>query len=450
MYNSVEYILSGEKNEKFEQLFSVHGFRYVEVIGNYKSLRLTAVTCHTDVKQVSYFCCDNDILNRIHNACANSIATCAQTFFVDNPKRDAAWVGDQMLSAEAAAILFNSYDLHLENMLMCSEALTDEIGLPCVVPATGKWMFGKEFSGPDWGDGVVFQVPYYQYKYTGDKRIIKAVYNTAEKLMEYFATLSNNGSCLLNQYGIGDWSAVKPGCSVEVSMSAYYRVCAVILAKFAKILGKDSASYEKLAENIKTQFREKYVKNGKMNGGHITEFLLAAWAGFLSKEEAKDAAKTASEMIKADGLAFTFGAHGLRTAFDVLSENGYAQTVYNVLVNENVLGYAYNIKQGYNTVPERFDWEKDGVFSLNHHFFATAASWFYKWVAGIKVQGLNCKSIEISPVLLSDIKSFKANLRGISVCRENNILKINCPFDFTLKLNKSSTKYKSGSYTFRI
>ena len=53
MHNSAEYILDGTKDKVLEEMFSVYGFQYVEVTGDYDGISLTAVTSHTDMKLVS-------------------------------------------------------------------------------------------------------------------------------------------------------------------------------------------------------------------------------------------------------------------------------------------------------------------------------------------------------------------------------------------------------------
>lgn len=451
MYNSDEYVLDGTKNKVFDQYFSIHGFRYVEVVGEYEDILLTAVTCHTDMKKLSSFKCNNMMLNKIHDACVNSILTCLQTFFVDNPKRDMAWVGDQMLSAESTAIIFDCYRVYYENMMMCRDAMRDDGLLPWIVPAIhGECNYENRFLGPDWSGGVIIQVPYYIYKYTNRAEMAETMWGLMDKSLVFFATLSKNGNFLLNKSGTGDWSAVKDGCPLEVAMTVWYRINVLCMLEMAEALGKDTCKYRKLAENIKVEYRNKYVANGKIIGLHISEFILPVYGGILEKDEIPAALEQIVCMIKADNMAFTFGVHGLRMIFDILSTGGYAQIVYDVLINDKVLGYARNITLGYDTVPERFDWEKNGIFSLNHHFFSMVAAWFYKWVAGIQMNGFGYSDVIISPVKIKGIDSFNAEHHGINVCLKDAVITVNSPYAFTLKLNGICKKFSKGEYCFPV
>lgn len=444
MYNCDGVILSGAKEDVFEDFFSIHGFRYVEVTGEFNSIELVAVTAHTDIKLDSSFRCNNEIINKIHNACTYSIATCCQGYFVDNPKRDAPWVGDQMLSAEAIALNFDCFGTMYENMVLCRDSQTDYGSIPAVVPQTGAWAYQK-FLGPDWTDSVIFHVPYFTYKYTGNRKIVDDMWQSMEKALEFFVTLGDGGY-LINKNGTGDWSAVKEGCSLEVVMSAYYRIDALMMGELAVSTGREAEKYFTLAEKIKAEYREKYLENGKIKGKHITEYIVPAACGFLNKEEIPAAIDTVIGMIKEDGMAMTFGCHGLRMIFDLLSEYGYEQLVFELLTNDRVLGFAKNVKDGINTLPERFNFGAQPIMSLNHHFFSGVDAWFYKWVSGIKINGFGYDDIVIAPARIDGIDKFETVLHGIKVRRNEDSLYVSCPYVFTYK----DIKYSAGEYEFYI
>lgn len=168
MYNSEEYILDGSEGKVFDQYIAFREYRYVEVVGDYDDIELTAMIEHTDIKDSAHFECDNEIINKIHNACLNSVRTCCQDVFVDNPKRDAPWIGDTMLSSEVIISEFEGQQILEENARLCHDAM-DECGMiPHCVPGGAEWTYGKRFSGPDWGNSVVFQTVYWIYKYHGD------------------------------------------------------------------------------------------------------------------------------------------------------------------------------------------------------------------------------------------------------------------------------------------
>ena len=447
MYNSAEFILNGETDKVFEALFALHGYRYVEVTGEYDNIELTAVTAHTDIIEDSSFVCDNKILNGIHRNCIRSIKTCCQGYWVDNPKRDAPWLGDEMLSAEAIAINFDSFAVSYENMMMAADSQNEYGTVPSILYSAKESY--DQFIGPDWTDGVLFHVPYYTYKYTGNRKIVDDMWDSMNLAFNNFRRLGNGGY-LLNKKGTGDWNPIKYGCSLEIAMTAYYRISALMMAELADATDRDSTQYRELAENIKNEFREKYVKNGEFNGNHITEYILSASVGFLTEDEERKAVERVVEMVKADGMAITFGTHGNRMFYDLLSEHGYQQFVFDVLTNDKKLGFAQQVKDGMTTLAERYAYATQAIMSLNHHYLSHVDTWLYKWIAGIKINGFGYDDVVIEPSFVDGIGNVKANLHGIKVEYDKNSIKIDSPYAFTLKLKNSVKHLNMGKYEFSL
>lgn len=448
MYNTAEFILAGTGDEVFEELFSIHGFRYVEVSGEYDSIRLTAVTVHTDMRQDSFFRCGDETLNRLHEASVHSILTCCQGYFVDNPKRDAAWIGDQMLSAEAIAMNFDSCAVLLENMRMCRDAMTDEGELPHIVPAVGDWNY-HDFLGPDWSDGVVFHVPYYTYLYTGNRQIVDEMWETMERVFRAFSRFAGRENpWLLDHGGTGDWSAVRPGCRLEVAMTVYYRIAARMMAELAAATGRDAAPYTATAEHIRTAYRDKYVADGNVQAAHISELILPAASGMLEACEMPGTVDRICAMIRDDGDTFTFGVHGMRMVYELLSEYGQAELLLKVLRNKDGYGFARFFEQGYDTLPERFDADKNGIYSFNHHFMSGADAWLYRWIAGIRVSGFGGTNVTIAPLFLPGIGFVTASLHGIRISYDEKTLTVDSPYPFRLLAGRNIGCFDAGRYEF--
>lgn len=446
MYNSSVYILNGEKNKVFEALFSIHGFRYVEVIGEYEDIELTAVTAHTNIVNDSLFVCDNKILNGIHRNCIRSIKTCCQGFWVDNPKRDAAWSGDEMLSAEAIAINFNSYSALYENMMMCKDLQNSNGIIPNMLYG-GEWAYNG-FIGPEWTDGVLFHVPYYAYKYTGNRKIVDDMWDCMNLAIDNFKNYGDGGY-LLNKKGTGDWAPTKEGCSLEIVMTVYYRISALMMAELADATGRNSSEYYELAEKIKNDFRKKYVKNGVYCANHITEYITAAYVGFLEAEEKEKAVEKIINMLRDDNMSITFGTHGNRMIYDLLSECGYQQIIYDILTNDKELGFAQQVKDGLTTLPEKNLYASEPIMSLNHHFKSHVDTWFFKWVAGIKINGFGYDNIVIEPSFIDGINEIKARVHGITVCYNKETVKIQSPYKFTYKNGNKVLPCDAGSFEFK-
>lgn len=449
MMNCDMYVLDGTDGKVFEQYFSIHGFRYAEVEGEYDSIELTAVVAHTDLKEMSDFVCDNDVINKIHMSCLNSILTCTQGTMADNPRRDLPWLGDIMLSCEANIINFDTYGLFDKILEDCKDEQRPSGLLPWAAPSLFPAWEQNGLIGPDWGDSVMFHIPYYTYLYTGYDGFIKKMWGNMNLSLKYFEDLSDD--YLMNSdIGTGDWSAIAPGCGKEITNTAFFFWAAVMMSEMAEVIGENSEPYKELAGKIKKAFREKYVSNGSMAANHISELIIPAYLGILDKSEINDAVERICARITEEGYAFTFGVLGLRCVFDLLSEHGKGKLIYGVLMNDKVYGYAKNVKDGFKTLPELFNPEHSLLLSHNHHFFAMVDSWFYKWVAGIRYEDFKKRSIVVSPLFLEDIKSFSANVHGIKAEYKDNKLTVESPEPFILQINGGRRKYNAGKCTVII
>ena len=115
-------------------------------------------------------------------------------------------------------------------------------------------------NGPDW-DSAIFHIPYYAYRYSGDRRIVDLVWENMERTLRHFATLSEN--CLLRA-GVGDWASCGATCDKQITDTAYYAIDAQMMAEMAAATGRDPAPFAALFARIRDDFRAAYVKNGEL------------------------------------------------------------------------------------------------------------------------------------------------------------------------------------------
>lgn len=442
------FVLNGETNE-FEQLFGYHSFRYVEVDGAFDSIEITAVFANTYASAVSDFHCDDEIINSIHSMCVNSIQSNLHGALTDCPGREQnEWTGDGLLSAEAVAVNFNAYNILTHWLLQFKDAQLQSGGLPCIIPPKNPVWEYNFANGPDW-DSAIFHIPYYLYKYTGNNKIVRLMWNNMNYSLKYFSKLSDTG---IPDFGVGDWCAMGEMCDKRITNAVYYRVAALMMAELAEASGKRKNSYRKLAERIKIEFRNKYIREGKINTQNETALAAALFGKMLNGEEIAETAKLLDSVIRKNGYRFSCGVHGLRMIFDALSENGYSETVYKTVTNTEFPGYGYCVKKGLTALPERFDFEtpKEGMDSLNHHFRSQVDVWFYKYLAGIRFEGFGGEKIVISPQYVSGIKKLSASIKGINISYDESELSVESPFDFTYVGKDGERLYNAGKYIFSL
>lgn len=443
------YVPSGRADDEFEPLFTYHSFRYAQIEG-LSDAEVMAVKIHTDIKPVSEFSCENEILNGIHRSCRNSIFSCAQSSMVDCPQREQnEWTGDTMVCAEVLAMEYGTYEFFKEIMLKYKDDQNPCGSLPGIIPCRGSWMFVFA-NGLDWSSAII-HLPYYAYMYTANLEIVRENWDAMVKAMDYFATTSEDE---LMSFGVGDWEALEPMCSVEITDTAYYRIDALMMASMARALGEDASRWEALAERIRLRFREKYVVDGELTDRCYTAKIMAIESGMLTPDEEKSHLASVIEDIINNGYALKCGVHGLRSTFNVLGKYGQNELLFKVLTNTEKPGYAKAVKDGLKTLPETYKYRTDTEYrgnftSLNHYFTAMVDAWFFKNVAGIEykpAQGV----LSIAPLCEDYLKNYKAELRGISVERRESEIFITSPKDFKLTLCAKTSEHPAGSYKFKL
>ena len=443
------YIPRGEAGERFEPLFTFHGFRYIEVTGG-ASVRAVAKKAHTDITPLASFRSENETLTKIHEACRRSILACAQGAMLDCPQREQnEWTGDGMLTAEVVSMEFDAYDFYYEWMMKFKEEQLPSGQLPSIVPCRSNWPFNFA-NGLDWSSAIV-HIPYYAYKHTGDAGILRLMWEPMVAAMDYFATRSETH---LMDCGVGDWVSRAPKPPIELTDSAYYRIDAMMMAEMATVLGKDRARWDTLADGIRRDFRDKYVKDGRLTVQGLTACCAAIYAGMLEEGEIPYHLEAAAATVEADGFSFTCGVHGLRMLFDVFGQNGYNSLVLRVLTNKTAPGYAKAVADGLLTLPEEFNYhtrERAGgkYPSLNHQFTAMVDGWFFRYLAGIRPSAFGDGVTEIAPTT-EPMPDFLAEVRGISVERRGDRFTVICPHPFRLSLGKHQGVYPAGRYELSL
>ncbi len=436
------FILSGE-TEVLEQYFTYHGFRYIEIETDAEILSIEAVVTHTDLKLNASFWCDNETLNAIHDICIRSVLTNCQGYLTDCPHREQnPWTGDGMMSSETVNINFDAYGLFYEWMLKFQDDQLKSGGLPSVIPTRNNVWEYNFANGPDW-DSAIFFIPYYTYKYSGNREIVDLMWENMCRSLKYFKSLSEDYTI---DRGLDDWASTDKLCGSKVTSTTYYRKAALMMAEMAEATGRDSAPFKELAENIKRDFRKVYVKDGKFTYIMQTPLCCAVYGDFLEPEEKRQALSDLKSLIVDNDYRFLCGCHGLVMIFDIMSENGLTEELFKTVVNDKYDGYAKCVKEGLSTLPEHFSMQA----SLNHHYRSMVDAWFYKELAGIKLKGFGYSGLVIEPKFVSGIKKLKATVKGISVEYNEKELRVNSPYDFTLILKDKSQKLYAGEYTVEL
>ena len=204
-----------------------------------------------------------------------------------------------------------------------------------------------------------------------------------------------------NGFQFGDWldPAAPPNAPGEASAdryliaTAYFARSTELLSRAAAVLGDggDAVRYAELAARIKEAFRARYASDALQSATSQTELVLALAFDLLPEEQRDGAAARLVELIEREGGHLGTGFLGTPNLCDVLSDSGFVDVAYNLLLQRTCPSWLYPITKGATTIWERWDAIRpDGsinpgeMLSFNHYAFGAIGAWLYGTVAGIQ------------------------------------------------------------------
>lgn len=384
------YICNGNGTETYTPSFTYHGFRYVFVTGITEDQAtaelLTYLVMNSDLKECGKFTTSDKTLTALQDMTTRSVLANFYYFPTDCPQREKnGWTADAALSAEHTLLKFDATASYREWLRNICAAQNTVGALPGIVP-TGGWGF-KWGNGPAW-DCVLAVLPYYSYKYRGDKQMIRECSGAFVKYLHYLTTRNDQNGLLA--IGLGDWCQVGSRYEkVKAPLIVTDTVMAIDIAdKMALLLDQiDMKAQADFARAIAKQYRDAFRANlidydtMTIHGNCQTCQAMALYYNILTEDEKPLAFERLLEFIHAADDHMDVGVLGARIIFHLLSDFGYTDLALHMITRPDFPSYGYITNKGYTTLWERFTPEP--VDSINHHFWGDITSWFVKVLAGI-------------------------------------------------------------------
>ena len=431
------FILGGQGEEEFMPRFNYKGFQYVEVTAD-KPLELTqesltAYFMHSDVPPVGRIRSSNPVLDKTWEASNASYLSNLFGYPTDCPQREKnGWTGDAHISIETGLYNFDGITVYEKWLADHRDEQQPNGVLPAIIPSNG-WGYHWA-NGPDWTSTIAI-IPWNIYLFYGDSHLLELCYDNIKKYVDHINEISPAG---LTDWGLGDWVPVKSVTPKEFTSTAYYYVDVVILAKAAKLFGRqdDFKKYTLLAEKIKKALNDKYFDSGKgiYGSGLQTELSVALHWGLVPEKYRAVVAENLANKVVADNKHLDVGLLGTKTLLNALSENGYPELAYEVASQETYPSWGWWIVNGATTFYENWPLDASRDISMNHIMFGEINAWYYKALGGIfpdeKQPGF--KNVILKPDFVSGLKEFEAEHMG--------------PFGKII----SSWKRSSGSISYNV
>lgn len=403
------YILKGGGEEIYEPRFTYHGFQYVEIEGAPEELTLEDVrgcVVHTAFERAGTFTCSSSLVNQLQTCTEWSYLSNFVGYPTDCPHREKnGWTGDAHLATEAGLYNFQAAAGYRKWLVDMADEQREDGSLPGIVPTSG---WGYEWgNGPCWDSAAVL-IPWNLYLYRGDRVVLENAYPMIRRYMEYLGTYSRGGELI--SLGLGDW--VPPygrpedyTAPLRLLSSVYFYMDARIAGQMAALLGfsEDAQRYHTWADHLSECFNDLFYDpvSGLYAGGSQTALGMALYADLVPVEDRPRVSRQLVTEIRQQKGRINAGIHGAKAVINALAENGFYPQAYHLITQPQQPGWAWWLLQGATTLWE--DWR--GEYSRNHIMFGDVSAWFYKYLAGIRLD-VDCpgfKQVIFRPYLAEDL-----------------------------------------------
>ena len=433
-FSQVETYILRDGVQEYKPNFMISGFRYVKLSDwpeEVKAENFEAIAVYSDCRQTGSFECSNEKINRL----VQNLIWSQKSNFVDIPtdcphRERAGWSGDINVFIECADLLCDTRRFigkWLKDLLLTQM----EDGAPLsIVPKV--YMMNRKSNettpgAAGWADAIT-QIPMRQYLVYGDRQILEDSYEGMKKFVDYnvrraaenisfrnkFRKNGDSTYILDSGYHYGEWlepgasnliDAIKPYLTPDDEVAtAWFYTSARTVAEAALVLDKaeDAAKYSKLAENIKAAYTARFLGDGDIGQKRQCKYVRPLYMGLADGETAGKLAAKLDELVRANDYKIGTGFLSTYQILNVLTDNGYNETAYKMLENEECPGWLYEVGRGATTIWEGWDaidpaTGKIKAKSQNHYSPGAALSWLWTRCCGIRPLEPGYKKVEIAP-----------------------------------------------------
>lgn len=448
--------------------FTFFGFRYIRIDAFpggpalAKPENFTAIVVHSEMKRTGHLSCSDPLLNQLFS---NIIRGQKGNFVdvpTDCPQRDErlGWTGDAQVFVRTACMNYDAEQFFTKWLADMAADQRDDGYVGHVIPD----LLQSPYGSAAWGDAAVI-CPWEVYLAYGNPQILNRQFDCMKGWVDYITGSTKTPYLWTGGTHYGDWlgldapsGSYKGSTREDFIASAFYAHSTELLIKAGHVLEKDMADYETLYEKIIAAFRTAFPAYTTQ-----TECVLAAH--FHLTEHPQAAADQLAKMVKEAGNQLQTGFVGTPYLLHVLSDYGYADLAYTLLLRKKYPSWLYPVTKGATTIWEHWDGiMEDGGFwsadmnSFNHYAYGSVADWVYQVAAGIHTveAAPGYASIRFAPVPDTRLSWLTASLQTRHGLVESGWrqedgkwrYEITTPVDAEICIDGTTRKVAAGHYIF--
>jgi len=422
--STITYILKGTDEEVYSPRFTFQSFRYVELTGFPGSPDLNTVAglrMNADLKENGNFECSNKMFNKVQEMVKWTFLSNVFSIQSDCPGREKFGYGaDIVTTAEAFCCNYDMSNFYRKVIQDFANDAQPNGGMTETAPSIGLSIegMGGGTGSPGWQLAFPFALKLL-YNYYGDIQIVEKYYEVLKKQVEFMHSVTPDN---IVERDISDHESIDPK-PISISATAFYYHHVKILSEFSHLLKKteDSDRYDKLTNEIKDAFINKFLKQGTgiFDSGTQAAQLFPLYYDLVPETEKQAAMNNLLlEIYNKHKGHLSTGIYGTKFLFEVFRRENRNDVAYSIANQRDYPGYANMLAHGATTLYESWKYP-DTVNSQNHPMFGSISEWFYKSLLGINAISPGFTQFEIKPQPAGDLTWAKGYYDAV-------IGKINC------------------------
>ena len=440
LVQAVTYTLKGG-GELYEPRFTFHGFRYVKLEnwpGAPRPEDFTAVAVYSAIPPTGDFECSHPLVNQLHH----NITWSQKGNFLDIPtdcphRERAGYTGDAQVFARTGSILHETASFFHKWLLDIAADQRDTGMVAIVVPDPGAHvnagLLETTNGSAGWGDAITI-VPWTLYQVYGDTRVLADLYPAMRAWVGYMEQHARQGAHWSRKlsparwgqppahaayiwdsdFHFGEWAEPGTNYAIELVSSllfprpsvatAFFAHSARLTARTAEVLGHadDARRYADLAGKVRAAWNAEFARpDGRLIPDTQATYVRALAFDLLPEAQRPAAARRLAELIRANDYHIGTGFLATPDLCHVLTQFGYLDEAYRLLLQEEQPSWLYPVTRGATTVWEFWDAVGDDgrlkMSSHNHYSPGSVGSWLYQVVAGLETGAPGYKRLLIQP-----------------------------------------------------